>query len=215
LFLSPEGVYRIGADGTGEERLLQSPERKFVTDWSRNGRFVLCTEEEKDTGRDIWVLPVTPDGRALPGAKPWPFVRDPFDQHQAHFSPDTRWVAYQSTESGQSEIYVRSFPEAREKLRISTSGGDLLQWGEGGRELFYRSRDNKLMAVTLKPSGTSLEVSLPRELFALPGELQGPNSYEAARDGQRFLINDLSASPEPLTVIVNWPALLKKVVPAP
>jgi Tol biopolymer transport system component/predicted Ser/Thr protein kinase len=215
LFLSPKGVYRIGADGTREERLLQSPERKFVTDWSRDGRFVLCTEEEKDTGRDIWVLPVTPDGRALPGAKPWPFVREPFDQHQAHFSPDTRWVAYQSTESGQSEIYVRSFPEAREKLRISTSGGDFPQWGEGGRELFYRSRDRKLMAVTLKPVGTFLEVSLPRELFELPAELQGPNLYEAAPDGQRFLVNDLAASTEPLTVIFNWPALLKKGAPAP
>jgi hypothetical protein len=112
-------------------------------------------------------------------------------------------------------VYVRSFPEPREKLRISTAGGDNPQWGSGGRELFYRSRDGKLMVVTLKPSGTSLEASLPRELFSLPVGVPGPNPYEVAPDGQRFLVNDVAPSSQALNVIVNWQALLKKGAAAP
>ena len=86
-------------------------------------------------------------------------------------------MAYLSGESGQAEVYVRSFPEPREKLRISTGGGAYPQWGSGGRELFYVSRDEKLMLVTLTAAGTSLNVSLPHELFSLPiGGVRGPQS---------------------------------------
>jgi Tol biopolymer transport system component/predicted Ser/Thr protein kinase len=212
----PGIIYRINADGSGkEEPVTESTERRYATDWSRDGRFVIYTEEAQERGRDLWVLPVTPDGRLEPGAKPRPFVREPLDQHVARFSPDTRWVAYQSNESGQWEVYVRSFPEAREKLHISTAGGDNPQWGAGGHELFYRSREGKLMVVTLKSSGTSLDASLPRELFTLPPSLPGPTPYEVTADGQRFLVSDVAANSEPLNVIVNWPALLKKGAPAP
>jgi hypothetical protein len=174
----------------------------------------MYSEVAPDTGRDLWVLPVMSEGRPSPGAKPWPFVREPFDQQTARFSPDTHWVAYQSDESGQFEIYVRSFPEPHEKIRVSTGGGTYPQWGSGGRELFYQSLDAKLMVVTLTTTA-SLEASLPRQLFALPAFVPGPNPYEATPDGQRFLIPEPAASPEPLNVIINWPALLKKGVPAP
>ena len=215
ILFSRFAIYRIGVDGTGiEERVTQSPNVQSVSDWSRDGRFVVYSEVAPDTGRDLWVLPVTSEGRPSPGAKPWPFVREPFDQQTARFSPDTHWVAYQSDESGQFEIYVRSFPEPREKIRISTGGGTYPQWGSGGRELFYQSRDGKLMVVTLTTTA-SLEASLPRQLFALPAFVPGPNPYEATPDGQRFLIPEPAASPEPLNVIVNWPALLKKGAPAP
>jgi dipeptidyl aminopeptidase/acylaminoacyl peptidase len=211
ILFSRFAIYRIGVDGTGiEERVTQSPNVQSVSDWSRDGRFVMYSEVAPDTGRDLWVLPVTSEGRPSPGTKPWPFVRESFDQQTARFSPDTRWVAYQSDESGQFEIYVRSFPEPREKIPISTGGGTFPQWGSGGRELFYQSRDGKLMAVTLTPAAASLEASLPRQLFALPAIVSGPNPYEATPDGQRFLIPEPAASPEPLTVIVNWPSLLKK-----
>jgi Tol biopolymer transport system component len=209
---APFNLFRIASDGAGgEERVTQSPNIQSTTDWSRDGRFVIYVEAAPDTGVDLWVLPVTPDGRPSPGAKPWPFVRERVDQGAGRFSPDTRWVAYQSDESGQFEVYIRSFPEPREKFRISTGGSINPQWGAGGRELFYQSRDGKLMLVTLNLAETSLDASLPRELFALPAGLAGaPNPYEAAPDGQRFLTGDIAASPEPLTVIVNWPALLKK-----
>jgi Tol biopolymer transport system component/predicted Ser/Thr protein kinase len=208
---SPFNLSRIPSDGAGaEERMVAAPTHQVVNDWSPDGRFVMYNEETPDTARDLWVLPVTPAGRPSPGAKPWPFVRDRFDQTVARFSPDTRWVAYQSDESGQTEVYVRSFPEPREKLHISTGGGTYPAWGPGGRELFYISRDRKLMVVTLKLAGTALESSLPRELFALPPPVSAGSVYEAAPDGQRFLVSDVAPSSEPLTVIVNWQALLKK-----
>jgi Tol biopolymer transport system component/predicted Ser/Thr protein kinase len=207
---APFNLFRIASDGAGvEERVTQSPNAQTANDWSHNGRFIIYAEAAPDTGRDLWVLPVTPEGRPSPGAKAWPFVRERFDQTMARFSPDTRWVAYQSDESGQSEVYVRSFPEPREKLRISTSGGVYPQWGSDGREVFYQSRDGRLMIVTLKLVGASWEASLPRELFAFQA-FGGGSPYEATPDGQRFLTGGTSASPEPLTVIVNWPALLKK-----
>jgi Tol biopolymer transport system component/predicted Ser/Thr protein kinase len=206
---SPFNIFRIPSDGAAvEERVMQSPNNQVAIDWSHDGRYVLYGEQAPDAA--LWVLPVTPEGRAA--GKPWPFVRGHFVQTSARFSPDSRWVAYQSSESGQSEVYVRSFPEPRDKVRISPSGGNSPEWGPNGLELFYASRDGKLMLVTLKLAGTSLAASLPREMFALPVRPSAGNAYEVAPDGQRFLISDVAPSSEPLTVIVNWPALLKKGV---
>jgi Tol biopolymer transport system component/predicted Ser/Thr protein kinase len=212
---SPFNIFRVPADGSGiEEQITQSPNRQTVFDWSRDGRYVIYGEPGADTLHDLWLVPVSREGRLAPGTKPAPFVVERFDQRFARFSPDTRWVAYQSNESGQFEIYVRRFPEPREKKPISTGGGIYPQWGSDGRELFYASLDGKLMAVALKPSGDSLDVSLPHELFASQA-LLWEYPYEATTDGQRFLISETAASPEPLTVILNWPALLKKGSGAP
>ena len=204
-------LFRISLERGGDaDRVIEAPTRQVPDDWSRDGQFLLYTEVAPDTGSDLWILPVTPEGRLSPGGKPRPFIRERFDQTEGRFSPDDRWVAYQSDESGRSEIYVRSFPDPREKLRISTGGGVFPKWGAGGRELFYQSPDGKLMVVALKPSGTTLDVSLPRELFTLPIGLPPPNIYDAAPDGQHFLVGDIAASPEPLNVIVNWQSLLKE-----
>jgi dipeptidyl aminopeptidase/acylaminoacyl peptidase len=217
ILFSRFAIYRTNAEGSGiEEQITQSPNRQTVNDWSRDGRSIIYVEYAPDTGADLWILQVTPEGRPSPGAKPVPYIREPFNQGGARFSPDTRWVAYTSDESGQAEVYVRSFPEPHEKLRISTGGGAYPQWGSGGRELFYQSHDGKLMAVTLTPAGTSWKASLPRELFTLPIDIvRGPNPYEAAPDGQRFLVSDVAAGPEPLTVIVNWQSLMKKGATVP
>jgi hypothetical protein len=212
---SPVNIFRIPLDGSGiEEQITQSPNRQAAMDWSRDGRFVLYSEQGAETGNDLWSVEVSREGKLAPGAKPRPFVVERFDQARARFSPDTRWVAYESNESGQFEIYVRSFPEPREKIRVSTGGGVYPQWGADGRELFYASPDGKLMAVTVKPAGPGLDVSLPRELFASQA-LLWEYPYEATSDGQRFLVSETAAKAEPLTVIVNWPALLKKGSSAP
>jgi hypothetical protein len=121
-------------------------------------------------------------------------------------------VAYQSDESGRNEVYIQAFPEPRGKFPISTGGGRFPQWGPGGRELLYVSPDLKLMAVNLKLGADSVEPSTPRELFALPIVENSFSPYEVASDGQHFLVR---ATPQqqagqPLTLIVNWPALLKK-----
>ena len=225
-FAAPRNLFRKDVTGAGmEQRITQSPYIQSVNDWSRDGLFVLYHEIAPGTQFDLWILPVTPDGRTASGAKPRPYVRTPFNESLGRFSPEPnpRWVAYQSDESGRYEVYVNSFPEAGTKIQISTDGGAYPEWGapvgNDGRELFYVSPDNKLMVVALKFVKDSVEPSTPRELFVLPiaqfaSSAYGP--YEVAPDGNRFLVRATpqQASP-PLTVIVNWPALLKKGAVAP
>ena len=172
-----------------------------------------------DTQRDLLVLPVTPEGKALTGAPPKPYLGTPASEWQGRFSPqpspsaDPHWVAYQSDESGRNEVYINSFPEARSKTRISVTGGTYPQWGPGGRELFYMSPENKLMVVSIKVGADSVEASAPRELFTLPAFDNGLDApYDVAPDGQRFLVRATpqQQAAQPLTVIVNWPALLNK-----
>ena len=207
----PFNLFRIPADGSGaEERIVESKNGQGPMDWSRDGRLVLYNDQAPDTDRDIWTVEVTPDGKLRPGASPRPYIVAPFNQVAGRFSPDTRWVAYQSDDSGRAEVYVQSFPEPGERFRISTTGGRYPEWGPEGRELFYVSPDEKLMAVTVKAGTGSLEASLPRELFQLPSGVTGYGPYELDPNGQRFLVPVVAGKVEPLSVIVNWPALLKK-----
>jgi hypothetical protein len=125
------------------------------------------------------------------------------------FSPDMRWVAFQSDESGRNEIYIDNFPESRGEVRISTNGGVLPEWSADGRELFYVSPNSMLMSVGLKPG--TMGPSAPRPLFQLLVIDTDVSPYDAARDGQRFLVLESSEHATPsLTVIANWPALLEK-----
>jgi len=209
-FGAPFNLFRISADGSGsEERVTQSPNRQSTQDWSHDGRFIIYQEIAPDTEHDLWTLAVTPEGRPAPGASPRPYVRAPFNQMQARFSPDDQWVAYQSDESGQFEIYIQAFPEPREKFHISTGGGTNPQWGPGGRELYYISKDVKLMFVKVKLAADTLEASAPHELYTMPSGFAGLSPYEAAPDGQRFLVGVSENAKGPLNVVVNWPSLLK------
>jgi hypothetical protein len=176
-------------------------------DWSRDGRFILYDEETVPGDlRSLWTLPVAPGD-----AKPRPYLRTTFNEDMGQFSPDTRWVAFQSDESGRYEVYIATFPEPRGKVRISTGGGVMPEWGAGGRELFYISPDSMLMSVSLKPGTGSLEPSAPHALFPLLVIDTDVSPYDAARDGQRFLVLETAEhAAQPLTVIVNWPALLNR-----
>jgi len=201
-----------GAPGS-EQRITQSSNYQFATDWSRDGRFVLYFELAPQTQRDLWILPVTSDGRPAPGTEPRPYVRTPFNEDYGRFSPENspRWVAYVSDESGRNEVYVQSFPEPRGATQISTGGGRHPQWGPDGRELFYLAPDDRLMAVTLKLDSGSVEPSAPHALFPVAAAETFYSPYEAAPDGQRFLVRATpKQAAQPLTVIVNWPALLRK-----
>jgi eukaryotic-like serine/threonine-protein kinase len=192
------------------DRLTESTNNQYPSDWSRDGRWVLYGENAPSTGWDLWVLPVTPDGK--PEAKPRPYLRTQFNEWYGRFEPEPnpRWVAYQSDESGRYEVYVDGFPEPSHEVRVSTGGGKYPEWSPAGGELFYVSPDLKLMAVSLKIGGDSVDTSAPRELFALPVFENGYDLYEVARDGQRFLVLALpeGQAPQPLTLISNWPALL-------
>lgn len=157
-------------------------------------------------GRDLLYLPMD-----VPNATPKPYVTDPFAQRQGQFSPDGRFVACMSDESGQSEIYVRPFPDATSgKWVISTAGGLEPRWSRDGRALFYRQgRTIMRVGVTLKPA---FSAGAPEKLFEAPidGAYNGDNHrWHVSPDGQRFLLQTLPDSrPNPIRVIVNWPRLL-------
>jgi predicted Ser/Thr protein kinase len=216
---APRNLFRKDSSGAGnEQRFSRSPNNQFATDWSRDGRWVLYYEVTPGTQRDLWVLPVTPDGKPAPNSTPRSYLRTPYDERWGRFSPEAppRWVAYQSDETGRWEVYIQAFPEPRGATRVSTGGGQFPQWGAGARELFYVSPDNKLMGVSLKPGADTVEPSAPREIFPLSVIETGWSPYDTAPDGQRFLVRATPGhAAQPLTVIVNWPALLKKEAPAP
>ena len=162
---------------------------------------------DPQTGFDLWVLPISGD------KKPFPFLKTPFQEREGQFSPDGKWIAYQSNESGRFEIYVQPFPGPGGKFQISTNGGAQPRWNKNGKEIFYVSLDSKMMAapVRLTADGQSVETGTPAALFPVRialGPLPGPNKqqYAVSSDGQRFLVNlaaDEGAA-SPITLILNW-----------
>jgi Tol biopolymer transport system component/tRNA A-37 threonylcarbamoyl transferase component Bud32 len=196
-------IYEKAADGQGEERLLlKSEEPKVVCDWSRDGRYILFMSQGKETGWDIWSLPTAGDG------KPVPVVKTPFVELIPSLSPDGRFVAYSSNESGRQEIYVQGFPGAAGKWQISTAGGSDAHWRSDGKELYYRAPDQKIMAVEIRPDG-GFQAGVPRAIFA--GRFESGiarSKYQPTADGQRFLlVAPLGReSMTPTTVVLNWSA---------
>jgi hypothetical protein len=166
------------------------------------------SESEGKVTKDLWVLPLFGD------RIPFAFLQTKFDEQGATFSPDARWVAYTSDESGRYEVYVRSFPKSEGKWQISTNGGTEPRWARNGHELFYRDLNRNLMAVPVK-TGPKFEAGLPKALFKI-GErllLRGITSYIASADDRRFFVSanvEGSNMAPPITVIVNWTAALKK-----
>ena len=202
-------LYRKDATGVApDERLAPWQPPDALTDWSLDARLLLNTRYGAQTGGDIWVVPVTPDGHLSADQQPTPYLRTPVNETAARFSPEPnpRWIAYQSDESGRNEVYIQAFPQPRGAHRVSTRGGTRPQWGPGGRELFYQSLDSKVMVVSLNLGPDTVAASEPRELFVLPPRA---SFFEMAPDGQRFLVNMPDPMPHPLNVIVNWPSLLK------
>ena len=203
-------LYQKPAIGAGNEGvLLATPEDKSATDWSLDGRFLLYVgTSDPKTGNDIWALPMDGD------RKPFPVVQTNFNETTGQFSPDGKWIAYQSNESGRVEIYVQPFPGPGGKTQISTAGGSQARWRHDGKELFYIGLDDRLMAVPIQvtPNSQSVEPGVPIPLFVtrIGGALQNFNEreYLVSTDGQRFLMNTVTdeASTSPITVILNWKA---------
>jgi hypothetical protein len=207
------GLFRKDSEGSSEEqRVTEGSNQQFANDWSRDGRFLIYHENAPGTQRDLWILPFTPEGEVSENAKPSAYLQTKFNETNARFSPEQspHWVAYQSDETGRYEVYVQSFPDPHTRVPISIAGGQYPEWGAGGRELFYVAPDNKLMTVDLTITADRMRPSTPHELFTLPIIDNGWSPYDTI-DGQRFLVRAVSQqAPPPLTVIVNWPALLKK-----
>jgi Tol biopolymer transport system component len=200
---TPPNLYltRIGTAGE-EERLFRNTLQSFPQSWSPDGRFIAYVTIDPKTNADIWKLPVSGD------RKPTPLVQTQFDEGHARISPDGRWMAYASNESGRQDVYVTRFPEAGGKWPVSTNGGNFPVWRRDGRELFYRAADGKIMAVPVAP-GSDFAPGTPIPLFhpqAAVGGLGSGTFYDVAADG-RFLINIfVERTSAPATVVLNWQA---------
>jgi serine/threonine protein kinase len=215
-------VFWKDSGNVGKEDALHRPETNLrVNDWSPDGKYLLL---HNTSGRgDLWVLPIQANS---PGEerKAVPYIQSPqFSENRAQFFPvipsDGRyWVVYTSNESGEPEVYVESFPRGASKRRVSIDGGMQPRWRRDGKELFYMSRDRKLIAVDVM-SGPELEFGTPHELFQTRLSRGGSTTalvlrYDATRDGNRFLINSEPESAQttstPITVVLNWASTLKK-----
>jgi Tol biopolymer transport system component len=198
-------LFEKAAEGLSDEKLLlKTEELKVACDWSRDGRYIAISSQGKETGWDIWVLPMIGD------RKPVPFLKTSFAELKPVFSPDGHFLAYQSNESGRVEIYVQSFPGPGGKWQISTSGGNEPRWRADGKELYYRAPDQKLMAVDVQ-TGNSVTAGAPRPLF--PGRFDtsiARNHFLPTADGRRFLtVAPLGREAmTPTTVVLNWYAEL-------
>jgi Tol biopolymer transport system component len=199
------GLYMKPSDGSGpEELLLGGIERiRFPTDWSPNGKFLTYIEGALG-GWAIWMLPL--EGRD----KPYLLHKSEFSEREASFSPDGKWLAYCSNESGVYRVYVVAFPGPGGKWQVSPDGGCGPRWRRDGKEIFYLSLDNKLMASEVNAGGSSFRVGATRALFAT--RAYGVfGKFDASADGQRFLIPYETEQPNAaITLVVNWDARLAK-----
>ncbi|MBZ5624707.1 MAG: protein kinase, partial [Acidobacteriia bacterium] len=204
-------LYQRAANGAGgDELLLKSDLNKYVADWSRDGRFLLFDQAIEGNRRELWVLPMDGTGER----KPVPFLRTDFDTRSGRFSPDGRWIAYQSNESTKDEIYVRPFPAPAGgggKWTVSQGGGRQPRWRRDGKELFYIGLNGELMVSEISTSGAAFQSQMPKLLFQIKAPLIPPG-WDVSVDGTKFLfpVTSGEATQDPFTVVLNWMALLKK-----
>ena len=202
-------LYEKPASGSGEPRIaVSSLSDKFPTDWTRDGRFLVYHAFGGGSSTwDIWAAPTD-------GGKPLELFASKFTEAHGRVSPDGRWIAYASDESGRFEIYVTQFPQRRGRWQISTAGGSQPWWRGDGKELFYLGPEQTLMSVPVRP-GDAFEAAVPTGLFRANFPTLVPAfwpNYCATADGQRFLVSELvpEAVVSPINVVLNWTAGLKK-----
>jgi Tol biopolymer transport system component len=224
VFTGRDGnLYRKDVSGGGnEELLLKSGNAKYASDWSRDGRFLFYTEVGANTQGDIWVLP-NPLGAAGEN-KPYVFQQTAANESQAQLSPDGRWVAYTSDESGKSEVYVRPFPTGEGRWKISVKEGFEPRWRGDGRELFYveppgdRQQAGLVFSYMAAPvtggANGSFVAGKPLPLFShalwIRNLAQNAFSYAVSADGQRFLVLSKPDAKESVHVLTNWTQQLEK-----
>jgi serine/threonine protein kinase/Tol biopolymer transport system component len=195
-------VFQKNASGTGAEEVLVTG-RMFPSDWSRDGKYLLLMTDGGATRRDVWVYDAATKTAS-------PLLTSSFNEWGAVFSPDGKWLAYMSDETGAWQVYVRSFPDGAIKIPISTDGGAEPSWRRDGRELFYLAADGTLTAVEVRPNGNSLAVAAAQPLFQMrvdPAEVLR-NYYVVSNDGQKVLVMSPLVAPgaSPLVGVLNWMA---------
>jgi len=201
---------KLSSGSVSEEALLKSSDRKFPNDWSLDGRFILYHQLSPNTQWDLWVLPLFGD------RQPFPFLQTKFREIGGVFSPDARWIAYASDESGSFQVYVQSFPPSGGQWQVSSEAGSFPRFRRDGKELFYLAANGKLMAVEVKADASGFEFGVPKPLF----DTHSTDRYAVTADGQRFLMIRAAGSAGPssalptITVVLNWLEELKARVPA-
>ena len=219
------GIYEKASNGAGSEKLLLAADpadpEVWATDWSHDGRFIIfCHGDLFSRSRsDIWILPLIGD------RKPRLLVRTPVAAYDAQFSPDERWVAFTSGESGQDEVYVMPFDATRflnpetaaassapgDRWEVSTDGGHFPKWRADGKEIFYVTASGKIMAVEVNGAANHFEVGKPRLLFRTTLSAATP-PYDVSSDGKRIVVNTPGEEGNTsLRVVLNWTTLLKGV----
>lgn len=202
-------VFMKAADGTGRTTpLVVDNASEFLPSFSSDARYVVMqrglTEGNPHFG--IWAMPLFGD------RKPFAAVEGQFDSIRPALSPDGKWIAYQSSEAGHPEIFVVPFGRGGGKWLVSTNGGFWPRWRPDGKELFYISPDYKVMAAAITAQGMSLSVGKVEQLFQAYPAFTATSFYDVAPDGKKFIIISRAESQaaEPLTLVVNWTALLNK-----
>jgi dipeptidyl aminopeptidase/acylaminoacyl peptidase len=216
IFVSTRGgatsIYqKLLQDASPEEPLVSSAELKYNPQTSPDGQSIIYSQLNTRTNVDLFLLRLAGEKNSTS------VLQTSFIEAQARFSPNGRWVAYVSNETGQFEVYVESFPPTGAKSAISIGGGSQPQWRGDGRELYYYAPDRKLMAVEVNGDGPTLKVGAARPLFeirvvSIDQTFPGQGYYTVTRDGKRFIVSSLPDAPDrqQVNVIVNWAADLKK-----
>ncbi len=203
-------LYTKSASGAGEATLLLSSDAdKYVSDWSRDGRYLTFTQVDSKlkTLGDIFILPLFGD------RKPFPFLQTTFNEGNAVFSPDGHWLAYQSNESGKGEVYIMPFPQPGGKWQVSQGGGVNPRWRPDGSAVFYRTPDDKLMEAVVTAKGAALEVGTPKQVAKVSfAELGGVGwVYDVApKDGRFVFLRPEQAVSTPVTLVTHWAEGIKR-----
>jgi serine/threonine-protein kinase len=219
------GVYNlwwIRADGAGNpQRLTESKNIQTAGSWRPDGKVLAFQQNNLNTNYDTMILPVEGDEKSgwKPG-EPKPFLNSAFTEMEPAFSPDGRWLAYQSNESGSNEVYVRPFPGPGGKWQISTGGGLYPKWSRNGKELFVRTLDSKIMAVNYTASGDSFRADKP-QLWS-PGQFTDRGNsifnFDVYPDGKRFIVlktpgTEQAAAVNKVSFILNFFDEIRRKLP--
>jgi serine/threonine protein kinase/Tol biopolymer transport system component len=195
----------IGGSGDGE-KLAEYERETWPFAWHPDGGLVLLGAEISESPANVDIFSWSPGGEAEP--EPW--LATEFVEYGAEFSPDGRWVVYGSNESGIWEVYVAPFPGPGRKWQVSVGGGGWPVWRGDGKEILYTNFVSEVMGVAVEDRGTGLAFGQPQSVFQFRPTSSG-RGFDVTADGERFLVVEPSESapPEPITVVVNWPAAIE------
>jgi serine/threonine protein kinase/Tol biopolymer transport system component len=208
-------IYSRAADGSGSEQvILEDPDiSTYPLSFSPDGHYLVVSHRllaDPKSNVDLWVLPMSTDGKL--NGKPFPIVQTPFDDLNGEVSPNGKSMAYQNVESGRSEIYLTTFPTGGARWQVSTNGGVDARWRGDGKELFFLDPSDNLMAVDVDTSTGTPRLGVPHALFQVMGIQRQVGTFVVTKDGKKFLVNSGSTKQgtDPLTLVLNWTADLKK-----